>query len=463
LAQVGSIVPVKFQHAMAPMISRVFRRRHRKRQDDISVSVETFLKPYGFLASGAQEWQSIQNEANFSIRISNHAELDGHTQYHIECSIRFPAEGGSHFVHTWALERRLSQFRAELHDPLKRELAGDYPKLFHNASFARRGGLSGTTARLNGWLARLAQCVNSRTVPPTVVALVLTALKTPGAPNGGEPCASPMQLTASVAKIAKEAERPSTGEPLALRSCASQEPQTAPVPTMASTFDKDETWSELGLSDADSLKDACENEETDIGRALEAAVDGWNLMEESAYENTDASVDRLEPQVVMDGSVDISAEVALRNNAAVVPAPSESEYDSTDDVSDAEFECNQNANSACLVPDPPVATSLELCSSSNVPATDESIVLKAGLPHGDSSPRPDTEDKPKWGVQLRRISAEDVVARSVDDESKFKVPLRRVRVEEPAQVKPENSLLAKMRARKEQVDWQKMSGRGKVF
>lgn len=174
---------------MAPLVSRLLGRKKRTssgssgRADDAS-----FLRPYGFLACGPRVWEPMQKRVVFSIRITNHAEERKHTQYHIECSLTWPADDGTHVSQSWSTDRRLKHFRVDLHDPVKAEIAGTYKRLFRQSRFARSGGLKGTTARLNKWFERLCECINSREVPPVVVASVLTALDAPEPPSTKPSC-----------------------------------------------------------------------------------------------------------------------------------------------------------------------------------------------------------------------------------------------------------------------------------
>merc|ERR1712224_88481 len=76
----------------------------------------------------------------------------------------------------WTGKRRLQHLRKGLHDVSKRQLRSAYKQHFKDVPFARRGGVKGTTKRLNDWCAKLAECVNSRIMSPVVVAQVLKVL-----------------------------------------------------------------------------------------------------------------------------------------------------------------------------------------------------------------------------------------------------------------------------------------------
>merc|ERR1719408_189071 len=70
----------------------------------------------------------MQKQVVLSVRITNHVEENKHTHYHVECSLTWPADDGTHVAQSWGVERRLVHFRNDLHDPVKRELAGSYSK-----------------------------------------------------------------------------------------------------------------------------------------------------------------------------------------------------------------------------------------------------------------------------------------------------------------------------------------------
>merc|ERR1712216_151879 len=218
-----------------------------------------FLRPYGYLAYGPRVWEPMQEQVVLSICITNHAEDRKHTHYNVVCSLTWPADDGAYgldTMQTWSVRRRLKHLRG-LHDVVKRELTAGYAKLFRGARFAQRGGLKGTTSRLNAWFGRLAQIINSRHVPPQVVALALSALEAPDAPSD-KPCKHCVQAIRAL-------------PPMAV--CQLLEPTTLCRPASASTSvcmsEKDENdsdgWSDLGLSDADSLEDGCQRRETSPG------------------------------------------------------------------------------------------------------------------------------------------------------------------------------------------------------
>jgi hypothetical protein len=76
--------------------------------------------------------------------------------------------------------RRLCTLRERFHDAIIEEMGeGGYQKCFLDTPFASRGGIPGTTARLNAWCGQLSYCINTGSLPPKVVAVILQALEAP--------------------------------------------------------------------------------------------------------------------------------------------------------------------------------------------------------------------------------------------------------------------------------------------
>eukprot|EP00928_Gymnodinium_smaydae_P020197 TRINITY_DN17811_c0_g2_i5.p1 TRINITY_DN17811_c0_g2~~TRINITY_DN17811_c0_g2_i5.p1 ORF type:complete len:239 (+),score=38.13 TRINITY_DN17811_c0_g2_i5:61-717(+) len=106
--------------------------------------------------------------------VRGHQEMEGHTFYNIQCSLVLCGS----FVLEWEAPRRLLQLREGLHAPLKESLgAVTYKKCFRHAHFACRGGLPGTTSRLNAWFQALAELVNSGGCAPGDLAYILQFLR----------------------------------------------------------------------------------------------------------------------------------------------------------------------------------------------------------------------------------------------------------------------------------------------
>jgi len=96
----------------------------------------------------------------------------------VECSLAL--RGGRQL--DWCVLRRLKRLREELHDAVKAELGHSYVQIFDGKPFAKRGGLRGTTALLDGWCKVLAACINDSNCVPRVVALALRFLEVPEPP-----------------------------------------------------------------------------------------------------------------------------------------------------------------------------------------------------------------------------------------------------------------------------------------
>ena len=107
-------------------------------------------------------------DATYTVEVTGHREVSGHTTYVIEGT----ANGAP-----WRAERRLSEMRA-LHDRVVEALGpARYDTFFADASFAPRGGLPGTTAKLNRWCKRLFESL--RYVPDGQLAFALDCLGAP--------------------------------------------------------------------------------------------------------------------------------------------------------------------------------------------------------------------------------------------------------------------------------------------
>lgn len=139
--------------------------------------VTDFLEGYGYRALSAAEWHapsSCEGSPCLRLIVEGHLEADGHTWYLILGTL----EWGAH-CSRWRVRRRLSQLRECLHEGVRRELGAAYERLFEGSTFARRGGLPGTTARLHAWCVVLAEAINTGCAPPALVALTLEFLHAP--------------------------------------------------------------------------------------------------------------------------------------------------------------------------------------------------------------------------------------------------------------------------------------------
>ena len=107
-------------------------------------------------------------DATYTVEVTGHREVGGHTTYMIEGT----ANGAP-----WRAERRLSEMRA-LHDRVVEALGpARYDTFFADASFAPRGGLPGTTGKLNRWCKRLFESL--RYVPDGQLEFALVWLGAP--------------------------------------------------------------------------------------------------------------------------------------------------------------------------------------------------------------------------------------------------------------------------------------------
>ncbi|CAE7906503.1 unnamed protein product, partial [Symbiodinium necroappetens] len=154
------------------------------------VAVAGFLEGYGYEARADLDvWAQRPGSATapvMAFEVAGHEERGGHTWYQMKCSLMAPR---SVPALRWKVERRLSSLREELHDRIKDGLGSSYATYFGKTPFALKGGLPGTTARLNLWFGSLAEVVNRGDAQPSVVALLLLFLEAPepGEPTGPEP------------------------------------------------------------------------------------------------------------------------------------------------------------------------------------------------------------------------------------------------------------------------------------
>jgi len=201
-------------------------------QPNVSNMMVQYLGQYGYDALGPSNWRTALSNSSIrptlALGVVGHGERDKHTFYDVQC--RLQASDPSHTLE-WVAQRRLAQLREGLHDVAKRELGKDYNLAFADAPFAMRGGLSGTTGRLQKWLETLADCVNKGEASPTLVSEVLQFLDAPAGNAAG--------------KAALSANAPLFPEPATTRPTPSQSSSLAqesvpsvkdsPMPSKAST------------------------------------------------------------------------------------------------------------------------------------------------------------------------------------------------------------------------------------
>lgn len=166
-----------------------------------AVAVAPYLEAYGYAAADAETWrpvpldQGASSIPRLSFVVAGHEEVLGHTWYVLACSLELSTDEGNGAATRrldWQARRRLVQLREQLHDRVK-ALIGEtrYSQIFADARFAPKGGLPGTTARLNGWFAALAASINQGRAPPSLTAVVFQFLDIPEFPErrdggGGE-------------------------------------------------------------------------------------------------------------------------------------------------------------------------------------------------------------------------------------------------------------------------------------
>jgi len=143
------------------------------------VPVVVFLKRHGFLAESATSWENNVERPVLQVEIDGHREMGIaalHTWYTIVGKV---ITGEATSTRRWTVERRLAHVRALLHDPVKQELGDNYDDHFQCAPFALYGGLPGSTARMQSWLAALSKAIQAGAVSPALVVSILQFLEAP--------------------------------------------------------------------------------------------------------------------------------------------------------------------------------------------------------------------------------------------------------------------------------------------
>jgi hypothetical protein len=161
-----------------------------------------YLESFGFAAGSLAQWKEYPSvcveKPLLAFNLEGHCEQNGHTYYKVQCTFTSvktdrPLE--------WKVQRRLAQLREELHDTVKDGLGKTYAVVFSQAPFARRGGLSGTTGRLQTWLETLAYCINDRLIQPCLVARMLQSLEIPLPPQMRVGLASPRRMQEETSQV----------------------------------------------------------------------------------------------------------------------------------------------------------------------------------------------------------------------------------------------------------------------
>lgn len=431
---------------MPSLISRVFSRRSRNnRRQDVGCSI---------LTEFPEEVQIRHKHGELSIRITNHEEVRKHTQYHVECSITWPAEDAIYSVHTWALELRLRHFRKYLHDVVKRELGSSYNKLFKGAHFARHGGLSGTTSRLNRWLGRLARNLNLRLLPPVLNEAVYTYLGAPEPPMHDIPVSveqpvSPVSMLVGHCR-SSDLHGESVDESNSIQMSTQGESSITSSRAEDDDDSSDGTWSNLGLSDTDSLEDACESEETDAGTWVGSAscavpwiaddelpVVDLGRCHDGAFEKRG---DPIHPSATCDHAKASGNSVECPSGVSVQPCYKPQVLD-----------CSGEAATASLGSDIHESSKYE---------RNWGVRLRQSLPK--STEACDGRDELQIPVRFSVVSSSEAAENLPEHQTELHVA-EQSNLETTDRTGAASKFLEKLRARKEIVDMQKISGRGMLF
>jgi len=145
--------------------------------------VAPFLAAHGFPALDDSRWlpgpggdAPAPLRPKLAVTVRGHEEAKGHTWYLLDCSL----QGMSSEALNWQVSKRLEQLRDDLHDRLKTDMGQGYAERFASAPFAHKGGLPGTTARLQSWFEVLVTFVNGEAAcSPSLVAVLLGFLDAP--------------------------------------------------------------------------------------------------------------------------------------------------------------------------------------------------------------------------------------------------------------------------------------------
>jgi len=156
-----------------------------------------YLARYGYSAADAEKWVDASQQESIptlELSVTGHEEQDGHTWYIFGCSVLLPGEA---VPFSWESRQRLGALRERWHDPVKATFR-DYDFHFQPTPFASKGGLPGTTARLQGWCGTLVSCINRFVLPPSIVFLTFQFLEAPEPPTNKSAWGNACQATATV-------------------------------------------------------------------------------------------------------------------------------------------------------------------------------------------------------------------------------------------------------------------------
>eukprot|EP00927_Polykrikos_kofoidii_P015162 TRINITY_DN16726_c0_g1_i1.p1 TRINITY_DN16726_c0_g1~~TRINITY_DN16726_c0_g1_i1.p1 ORF type:complete len:365 (-),score=63.90 TRINITY_DN16726_c0_g1_i1:65-1159(-) len=186
----------------------------------LDVAVVPYLKGYGYKAVDPETWHpmledqeaGVLRNPQLSVVVAGHEEVLGHTWYVLACTLELPKTDSVVTACSqldWKAERRLVQLREGLHDRVK-ALLGEtqYGLIFADARFAPKGGLPGTSMRLNAWFAALTTAINTCRGPPSLTALTIQFLNIPELPEkrgGGGAAAAEGDINIEIAAAATDA------------------------------------------------------------------------------------------------------------------------------------------------------------------------------------------------------------------------------------------------------------------
>lgn len=146
------------------------------------IVIAAYLEAYGYIATDSLTWRTrpgtqaamCAGTPALHLQVVGHEEVDGHTHYIAACSLI-----GALARTEWSSKRRLVSIRENIHDAFKHVLDEHYSMHFAATPFAHKGGVPGTTSRLDNWFKACAICINAGSAQPFLVALVLHYLEAP--------------------------------------------------------------------------------------------------------------------------------------------------------------------------------------------------------------------------------------------------------------------------------------------
>jgi hypothetical protein len=220
----------------------------------------SYLWVYGYVAKSSTSWCDVAGSSMgrpvMRLELAGHKEQDGHTYYQVKCQLTAKQPV---LRLDWTSQMRLNQMREELHDVVKDGLGKNYGDLFSQAPFARRGGLSGTTGRLQTWLDTLASCINEYTVQPGLLVSVLKSLDVPAPPQPH--LAHKKETSADIEQKAPVTDSedvlpPETKKESPFPPAPQEKPQQSPVLRRGRSFERARSFSPFGRRDSKtSLED----------------------------------------------------------------------------------------------------------------------------------------------------------------------------------------------------------------